>query len=77
MIFKHEIDEQIDKLSAAGVNVYKDDYVIVASVKAKFNEDIYPLEIITSVYAPDVAVFIMKRPENIREALMPRSKPKL
>lgn len=64
MIHRYKIDDMVETLKKAGVNVYKEDYVIVAGKGAKFDEDVYPLEIVVDERCPDDAVFVTKRPES-------------
>lgn len=62
MIWKHDITPLIAKLEEAGVNVYTEDYVIIAGIGAKFDSDVYPLEIVVDKQAPLGVVYIAKRP---------------
>lgn len=62
MIWKHDITPIIRNLEAAGVDVYKEDYVIVAGIGVQFDSDVYPLEIVIVRDAPLGVVYITKRP---------------
>lgn len=67
MIFKFEVENMITKLAKAGIDVTKDDYVIVAGDKVKFDPDLYPIQIQTSFYVPEGVAFMVQR--KIAEAL--------
>lgn len=67
MIFRYEIDAMITKLGKAGIDAIKDEYVIVAGDKVKFDGDLYPIQIVTSFSVPDSVAFIV--PRKIAEAI--------
>lgn len=67
MIYKYEVENLIKALGKAGIDVYKDDYVIVAGSGAKFDGDLYPIQVITSFYVPDTVAFMVQR--KIADAL--------
>ncbi len=67
MIYLYEVENLITALAKAGIDVHKDDYVIVAGSDAKFDNDLYPIQIVTSYYAPKSVAFIV--PRKVAEAL--------
>lgn len=62
MIYVHEITPIIEQLKKAGVDVYKEDYVIIAGLGVVFDSDVFPLEIVIHRDAPIGTVYIAKRP---------------
>ncbi len=62
MIYAHQITPIIEQLQSAGVDVYKDDYVIIAGLGIVFDTDVYPLEIVSDWSAPVGVVYVAKRP---------------
>lgn len=67
MIYKFEVNNMITRLAKAGIDVHKDDYVMVAGADAKFDGDLYPIQIVTSFYVPAAVAFLVQR--KIAEAL--------
>ncbi len=62
MIYASQITPAIEALQNSGVNVYKEDYVIIAGLGVVFSSDVFPLEIVTHYGAPVGVVYLAKRP---------------
>lgn len=68
MIYKFQVDDTIKELEKKGVNVFKEDYVIMASMVTVFESgQVYPLEIIKHRLVEMGTAYIMKRPEKLLE----------
>ena len=63
MIFRHQIDDMIAKLNEAGQEVRTDTHAIYAHNDIPFDEDVYPLEVITNSDLPEGVVCIVRRKE--------------
>jgi hypothetical protein len=61
MIYAYEVDDAIKRLSQSGVDVFAEDYVIYANSSVKFDEALYPLQVMVTDYAPKDVAYITKR----------------
>ncbi len=64
MIYLFQIEEMIVKIEKSGDKVKSSTHAIYASKNVRFDEDVYPLEIIVSDQMPSAAVCIIARKEK-------------
>lgn len=64
MIFRFEVEDLIAKINKSGGKVTHDTHAIYASKSTKFDEDIYPLEIIVVDSLPNNTACIIAKKDQ-------------
>ena len=73
MIYLYQIVDAIKKVNDAGGNVNPETWVIAAALDITFDEDVYPLPIITSPEAPKGTVYVVQR-QNLKRKVTRKKK---